>query len=182
MSATETLLRPAWRMTPSSRSDLTAANCSSRGDLRVDAVQLPEADAVDAEPAAALVGLLDEVFGPAEGDPHLRAGSRQAGLGGDEDVAVGMQRFADQLLGDIRPIGIGGVDEVHAELGQALQRADRFGPVGRLAPNSAAGDAHRAEAEAVDLDIAADPEGTGFCCIEGCHLPRLSFAIGLMQA
>ena len=56
-----------------------------------------------------------------------------------------MQRLADQLLGDIGAVGIGGVDEVDAELRQALQRADRLGagrpaspqmpgPVMRMAP------------------------------------------------
>jgi len=56
-----------------------------------------------------------------------------------------MQGFANQALGNIRSIGIGSVDEVHAEFGQALQGAQRFCAVGgfsqmprpviRIAPN-----------------------------------------------
>src|SRR3546814_9014936 len=70
-----------------------------------------------------------------------------------------MKRLADELLGNVGSVGIGRVDEGHSQLWQSSQRAERLLPVGRLAPYALAGDPHRAEAEAVDLDIAADPEG-----------------------
>ena len=43
---------------------------------------------------------------------------------------VGMERLADELLGDVRAVGVGGVDEVDAELGQARagRRSPRRGP------------------------------------------------------
>ena len=53
-----------------------------------------------------------------------------------------MERLADEFLGHIGPVGIGGIDEVHAELRQALQRRPRLSsggpqmpaPVTRIAP------------------------------------------------
>ena len=74
------------------------------------------------------------------------------------DARVGMQGLADELLGDVRAVGVGGVDEVDAELGQAPQHgAGALGVFGR-APDAGTGDAHRPEAEASDLDLAADLE------------------------
>jgi len=72
-----------------------------------------------------------------------------------------MQRLGDQLLADEGAVAVGSVDEVHADLGQVLQHAERLGPILGLAPYARAGDAHRTEAEAVDGNIAADFEGTG---------------------
>ena len=80
-----------------------------------------------------------------------------------------MKRFADQLLRHVRPIGIGGVDAIDAKLGQPFQRAEGFRPVLGLASNALAGDAHGAEAETIDLNLAAGPELSRFCCVELCH-------------
>ena len=67
-----------------------------------------------------------------------------------------MERLADELLRHVRPVGIGSVDEVDAELRQALQRAYDLKLVFRRTPNAFPGDAHGAEAEAMDFDLAAD--------------------------
>ena len=45
---------------------------------------------------------------------------------------------------------------------QALEGGDRLIAVFRLAPDAGAGDAHGAETEAVNGDVAADPKGPGF--------------------
>ena len=87
------------------------------------------------------------------------------GLGRDDQAVVGMQRLADDLLGDVRAVGVGGVDEVDAEFDRAPQHADRFVAVGGRAPNALAGEAHGAEAEAVDGEIAAESERSG--CVSG---------------
>ena len=42
--------------------------------------------------------------------------------------------------------------------GTRFKRAERLGAIRRLAPDARAGDAHGAEAEAIDLDLAADLE------------------------
>ena len=77
----------------------------------------------------------------------------------DEPVRIRVQRLADQFLGDVRAVGVRGVDEVDAELDEAAQHADAFVGVGRRAPDALARQAHRAESEAVDGEVAADGEG-----------------------
>jgi len=42
--------------------------------------------------------------------------------------------------------------------------------VGRRAPDALAGDAHGAEAEPIDLDVAADREAAGLGCVDLNHL------------
>ena len=78
-----------------------------------------------------------------------------------------MKRLTDQLLGDIGSVEVSGIDKVDAELRQALQRADGLRPVGRLTPNAGTGDAHGAESEAVDLDLASN--------LERARLPGIKF-------
>jgi hypothetical protein len=70
-----------------------------------------------------------------------------------------VQRLRDQVLAHLGPVRVGGVDQVHAQLDHAAQ--DRLGVVrivGRP-PDAVAGDAHGAEAEPADFEIAADREG-----------------------
>ena len=112
-------------------------------------MQLPQADRLDAEPAPAGVRLLDQIFRPPQRDPLVGAGAREAGLGGDENRSVGMQRLADQFLGDVGAVGIGGVDEIDAESPAAASSARRhFGAIVRLAPDAPSGDPHRADSRA----------------------------------
>ena len=49
-----------------------------------------------------------------------------------------MQRLADEVLGDVRAVGVGGVDEVDAELGQPLEDGDRRVVVFGRAPDALA--------------------------------------------
>ena len=65
---------------------------------------------------------------------------------------------------DLGAVGVGGVDEIDAQLDRAAQDGDRLAVVGRLAPDAVAGDLHRAEAEPVDGKIAADREGAAPEC------------------
>ena len=74
-----------------------------------------------------------------------------------------MQRLGDEPLGDVRAVAIGGVDEVDPELERALEHRDRGIVVARRAPDALARDPHRAEAEAVDLDVATDREHGHVC-------------------
>jgi hypothetical protein len=62
MSATDTSLKPACLMMPSSSRALTAANCASPGDLLVYAMQLPKPYLLDAKLAAAPDRLLTQIF------------------------------------------------------------------------------------------------------------------------
>ena len=64
-----------------------------------------------------------------------------------------MQRLVNNFLGNIRPIGIRGIDKINPKLRQALQHLHGFGAIIRLAPNAFPGNTHRPEPEAMDLDI-----------------------------
>jgi hypothetical protein len=98
--------------------------------VRVDAVQLPEVDRVEAETAQAhLAALAQEVGAPAD-RPSARPGAQQAGLRRDREAVVGVQCIGDELLGDVGPVGLGRVDEVDAQLGQPLEHRDRLVVVG----------------------------------------------------
>src|SRR6185312_7678518 len=147
-------------MRPSSSSDFTASNCSSRGTFG-SIRELPEVEPIDAQVTQALVRLLDEVLRSPERHPAVRAGARQARLGGDAQVAVGMQRLTNEALRDVGAVRVGGVDEVDAELARPLQRADRLRAIGGLAPDAGPGDPHRPEPQAMDGELAAELENPG---------------------
>ena len=68
-----------------------------------------------------------------------------------------MQRLGDQLLVDVRPVGVGGVEEIAAELVRAAQHAKGVRAVARRSPDVRSADAHGAEAEALDLEL-TDPD------------------------
>ncbi len=153
-----------------------AAEIKPGGELRaarhrrIDAVQLPEIDLVDAQPVAAAMRLANEIVGIAVRLPGIRTRAPQAGLRRDMDApAIGMQRLANELLRHVGPIGVGRVDEVDAEFRDSPQRRQRLGPVAGRPPDSRTGDPHRAEAEAGNGEIAADREGAGSCGIGVRH-------------
>ena len=80
-----------------------------------------------------------------------------------------MKGRADQVFGDIGAVRIGCVDEVDPQFGQPLERAQTCLAIGRLAPDAFAGDAHGAEAEAVDGDLTAYFKTAGFAGVRMCH-------------
>ena len=53
-----------------------------------------------------------------------------------DDPLVGVQRARDQLLADVRAVGVGGVDEVDTQLDRAPQQRDRAVLVGAAGPRS----------------------------------------------
>lgn len=120
------------------------------GELGVDAVQLEQVDGVDAEAAQAHLTLLAKILRITQHRPHVGARSQQSGLGRDDDSVVGMQRLADQLLGDVGAIRVGGVDEVDPEFDGATQHPQAFIAVLRRTPDPLAGQPHCAEAQPVD--------------------------------
>ena len=90
-------------------------------------MQLEQVDPLEAEAAQAQLDLLAQVLGPADGahcpgpaavNPALVAITRSSGYG--------CSASRDQLLGDVGPVGVGGVDEGDAELDGAAQDADRL--------------------------------------------------------
>jgi hypothetical protein len=117
-----------------------------RRDFAVDAVELPELVLLDAEALQAALRVSDQFFRTAILAPLVRTGASEAALGGDKQAIIRMQRFADEFLRHMWPVGFGSVDKVHAEFGQTPQSGKRFGFVFRLAPNARTGHAHGAEA------------------------------------
>ena len=114
---------------------------------------------LDAETFQAALRIGDQFFRTAVLAPYVWPAARQAAFCGDQEiVGVGSERFADQLFGDVGPVGFRRVDEVDAEFGRALEYGDGFGFVVRRAPDAFAGNAHGAEAQPVHFKFAADFE------------------------
>ena len=129
-------------------------------------MQLPQADPVDAELPPAADRLLAQILGTAVGNPDIGTAARQPALRRNQvDASIRVQRFVDELLGDVGAVGIGGVDEIDPEPGKPLQGPGGLGPVHRWAPDTRTGDAHGSETESIDLDITADLERTGLACV-----------------
>jgi hypothetical protein len=80
-------------------------------------------------------------------------------------------------LGDIRPVGVGRVDVVDAQLDRGPQHLDRRGAVARRPEDARAGELHRAVADPVEVDV-PDPIGAalGGGWVGGSH--RFPFGLG----
>ena len=161
------------RILPSDCSAASSPIWSCNGDLRVDPVQLQQVDALDAEVAQVQLDLLAQELGAPDGHPLPRTLPGEADLGGDDEVVrVRVQRLADQRVGDVRAVGVGGVDERDAQFDGAPQHADRLRRIVRVAPDTLAGELHRAVAEPVHRQVAAEREGargTGEGLAGRCH-------------
>ena len=150
-----------WRILPSFLKLEQLADLVGQREVGVDAVQLEQVDGLDAQAAQAHLELLAQVARIAQRDPDVRAGPQQSRLGRDHQPVIGMQRLANDVLGDVGAVGVGGVDEVHAQFDGAAQHPDAFVAVGGRAPHALAGQAHCAEAEPVDGQVAAEGERAG---------------------
>ena len=91
-------------------------------DLRVDAMKLPEIDALQLQRAQAEFDLLPKVLGPANRKPLSGSLPGESALGRDDhSLRVGRKRLSDQLLADLRAVGVRGVDEVDAKFHRAAK-------------------------------------------------------------
>ena len=105
------------------------------GHRGIDAMQLIEIDAIEAQPAQAAIELLAKAIGTRVLLPLVRPGTIKAALGRDDEFrGIRIERLRDQLLADMRPVRFGGIDQRHVELDRAPQRRDRLGPVARRSP------------------------------------------------
>jgi hypothetical protein len=92
--------------------------------------------------------------------PICAAETLEAALGRDDQIlAVGVQRFRDQLLGHVGAIRVGGIDEVHPQLDRAVEDSNGLAPVRRWSPDTLAGEPHGAEAHPVHAEVAAQGDG-----------------------
>jgi hypothetical protein len=139
ISATETSERPRWPDLPFLLERAQRAELLVLRHRGVDAMELPEVDALEAQPAQAAFELFAQALRPAARLPSLRSRPIEAALGGDHEAGrVRMQRRRDQLFADVRAVRLGGVDEVDAELHRAAEHGDRFLLVGGGAPDPGA--------------------------------------------
>ena len=126
--------------------------------VRIRSMQLVELDRVQSQPAERPLTRLPQVVGIAIGIPLIRTGPHVPALGGDQEVlGIGMQGLGNQLLAHVRAVGVGGVDQVDAQLHRTAENGDRLIVVCRGSPDAFAGDPHRAEPEAADR-VLADPQ------------------------
>ena len=73
------------------------------GNARIEAMELPQIDAVEAQAAQTHQGALAQVFGTSDGFQNAGAETGQTTFGRDRQSAVGVKRLADQCLADERP-------------------------------------------------------------------------------
>jgi hypothetical protein len=71
-----------------------------------------------------------------------------------------MKRLRDQQFADFGAVSVGGVDKVHTELDDPTQNFERIFSISRPTPDAFAGDPHRAKAESINREIAAQEEGS----------------------
>ena len=105
------------------------------------------------------------MFRPPIRHPFVRAGPVEAGFRRDHEPCwVRIERFGDEFFSHVRAVGISCVDKIDPEFNGAAQNSNRFVVIFRRPPDSFSREAHGAEAEPVDDEIAADSELAGFGC------------------
>ena len=106
---------------------------------------------VDLEGAQVLLDARAQFVGLLGGEPRAVVVATCADLADQREVRrIRVQRFADQLVGDVRAVELGGVDVVDAELDGALQHRDRLVVIARRPEDAGPGQLHGAEADAMN--------------------------------
>ena len=124
-------------------------------------MELPQVNPVQLQPLQAGLKLATKVFRPSILDPAIRTGALEPALGGDDQAGIGVQSFSDQLLGDVRTVGVGRIEEVHSQLDCPLEHADGFITIPGRSPDTFAGQPHGAESHTVHREIATHGKGAG---------------------
>ena len=116
------LLRPRWRISPCSRSLARTLNCGSiepslgAWDVTHDAV-VDHVDGLDTEVLQVVVDRAGQCFRRDGRVPRAVLAAPGADLGDDHEVVrIGMQRLADDLVGDMGTVEVAGVDMVDPHL------------------------------------------------------------------
>jgi len=126
-------------------------------------VELVDGDAVEAEALEAAFDGFAEVIRACVVDPLGGSDALPSTLGGDDEIGgVGVKSFGDELFRDVGAVGVGGIDEVDAELDCPAKGGDSGVSVRRRSPDAFAGDAHGSVAETVHGEFAKrDGSGCG---------------------
>jgi hypothetical protein len=126
--------------------------------------QVDEVHALDVERAQVLFHLLAQLVRLLGGEPAAVVVARGADLGDEpQPLRIGEEGLADEVVDDVRPVELGGVDVVDTELDRAAQ--DRAGGVGITwrAEYSRPCELHGAEADPADRLVAEK------CCLSIGH-------------
>ena len=109
--------------------------------------------------------LFTQVFRPPGSRPAALGVSRTPDLRGDVNrVGIGVQCFANGVVGEPRAVGVAGVEVGDAQLDGRAKHRERAVPVGRRTHDPRTGELHRAVAETGDGEVAEHPGAAG----EGC--------------
>ncbi len=168
-SSTSTSDSPMWRILPSSWSFLSSPTWSSAGTAGSMRCSWKRSIRSTPRRRSDISALLAQVRRRADRGPLARSLSGQPRLGGDHHVVVvRVQRLAEQVLRHVRAVGVGGVEERHADLDRAPQHGERGVVVARRSPDALAGQLHGAVAEAYDGQVTAEVERAGRGGEVGC--------------
>src|SRR5437773_6657034 len=107
------------------------------GYLRIRGVKLIEVDALEPQALQAPVQRPAQMLGAAVRVPTAPARSHDPALGADDEaLRIGIQGFRDEGFGSVRPVAVGGVEEIDSELERPMQQELRRARIGRRAPMS----------------------------------------------
>jgi hypothetical protein len=99
-------------------------------------MQLIQIDPLQLQPLQTVVDALRQIFGPAIRHPLPGARPGVPALRrNQQSFRIRMERFGDEQFVNLRAIGIGGVDEIHAQLEGSAQDLLRFLAVRRPSPD-----------------------------------------------
>ena len=111
--------------------------------------QVDDGQPVHPEGAQIVLDTRAQLLGSLRGHPAAVGVTHRPDLGDEgEVVGVGLQRLADQRVGDVRAVVLRRVDVVRAELDGATQDRDGLAVVPGRTEDARAGKLHRAEADA----------------------------------
>ena len=117
------------------------------------AAQVDHVEHIEAEIAQIVVHRLSQLLGREGRNPRSVRAAPGADLGDDDEiVGIGMQRLADELIGDVRAVEVAGVDVIDAARDRLAQHGDRRLAVLRRPEHAGSGELHGAVAEALHAD------------------------------
>src|SRR4029077_11769382 len=94
--------------------------------------------------------------------PLIWAGTIPATLGGNNQTSgVGKQCFGDEFFAYVRPVGIGGIEEIDIKFDGPVQDRERRFAIFRRSPDAFTSKAHGAEAETMDGNLFAEGNFSG---------------------
>lgn len=116
-------------------------------------MQLPETDALHAEPFQAPVRLRYQIFGASILAPLAGAAASQARIRRDQYSRLPVQCFPNQLFGNVGTVRVGRIHEIDAQLRKPAQCLQDAQAISGWSSNTQACDAHCTVAEPVDFMV-----------------------------